>query len=177
MIVIVVLTGLCFLFRGWLYRHLVKYQSIGLRANYLAHTHNLIVYIDTNTGHEPRLDIKAVIKIALSLTSKQLNFTTGNNANDPNILIDTKTANCIGYAAFCATTCNCLFKKYELFDWEAKPQIGQLYLMGTNVHQFFSSPFFKDHDFVLIVNKTTGETLAVDPTLNDYLYIDFVAIK
>ena len=66
-------------------------------------------------------------------------------------------------------------KKYNLDDtWTAKPQIGQLYLLGTNIHQYFNHPFLKDHDFVAIENKQTGQILAVDPTVNDYFYIDFI---
>ena len=58
--------------------------------------------------------------------------------------------------------------------WNAKPQIGQLYFLGTNIHKYFNSSFFEDHDFVTIENKSTGEILAVDPTVNDYLNIDFI---
>jgi hypothetical protein len=66
-------------------------------------------------------------------------------------------------------------KRYNLADrWTAKPQIGQLYFLGTNIHKYFNSAFFKDHDFVTIENKKTGEILAVDPTVNDYLHIDFI---
>ena len=37
--------------------------------------------------------------------------------------------------------------------------------------------FFKDHDFVTIENKETGEIFAVDPSVNDYLFIDFVTFN
>ena len=36
------------------------------------------------------------------------------------------------------------------------------------------STFFKDHDFVTIENKVTGEVFAVDPTLYDYSGIKLV---
>jgi len=52
--------------------------------------------------------------------------------------------------------------------------VEQLYFLGTNIHKYFNSSFFKDHDFVTIENKTTGEIFAVDPTVNDYLRIDFI---
>jgi hypothetical protein len=32
----------------------------------------------------------------------------------------------------------------------------------------------QDHDFVTIKNNETGEIMAVDQTVNDYLYIDFI---
>jgi len=68
--------------------------------------------------------------------------------------------------------------KYELSgNWIAKPQIGQLNFLGINVHKYFNSQFFKDHDFVLIENKTTDEVFAVDPTVRDYLKINFISYE
>ena len=40
--------------------------------------------------------------------------------------------------------------------------------------KFKASKLFKDHDFVTIENKITEEIVAVDPTVNDYLRIEFV---
>jgi hypothetical protein len=83
----------------------------------------------------------------------------------------------VGYAAFFATTCNYLLKKYHLdATWTAQPQAGKMYLLGENIHPYFHSPFFRDHDFVVIKNKVTGEILAVDPTIHDYLFINKVAL-
>lgn len=175
---ILILIAVILLFRGWIYRKTVTYKSVGTAANYTASNHKLINHINANSDKQTNPDIEQIIKLALSLTSKQLNFTTNKNYSDPNKLITTKTAHCVGYAAFFATTCNHLLNKYKLADtWTAKPQVGQLYLFGHNIHQFFNSPFFKDHNFVTIENKKTGKVFAVDPTVNDYLFIDFVRYK
>jgi hypothetical protein len=97
---------------------------------------------------------------------------------DPNKLIFTRTAHCVGYATFFATTCNQLLSEYGVADeWIAKPHAGQLYFLGANVHQYVNSSFFKDHDFVTIENKKTGRIFVVDPTINDYLFIDFVTYE
>ncbi len=163
------------MFRGWFYRNLVTYKSVGLRTNYAATDKELTNYINESNGKQTEPDVKQIAKLSLSITSNKLNFAADKNHNDPNKLIRTKTAHCIGYATFFATTCNYLLKKYSLDDsWTAKPQIGQLYFLGTNVHKYFSSPFFKDHDFVTIENKKTGQILAVDPTVTDYLHVDFI---
>ncbi|MDY3317745.1 hypothetical protein PG630_10530 [Riemerella anatipestifer] len=172
---ILILTIGGMIFRGWFYRHLITYKSIGLRTNYSATNKKLIEYIDTNTDKQKTLDVESIIKIGLSITSKRLNFTTGKNDTDPNRLITSKTAHCVGYASFFATTCNYLLKENNLSDyWIAKPQIGQLYFFGTNIHKYLKTPFLKDHDFVTIENKATGKIYAVDPTINDYLCIDFI---
>jgi hypothetical protein len=166
------------LVRGWTYGQLVTYRSIGERPSYTATDPALIEYIEQHAPDIKRPDAKAIMQTSLSVTSQCLRFTTDRNENDPNKLIRTQTAHCVGYAAFCSATCNYLLKKHNLSDtWTATPQIGQLYLLGTNVHRYFDSPFMKDHDFVLLRNKKTGETLAVDPTIADYALIDFVSYE
>ncbi len=173
---IFILTVVGFLLRGWLYRHLVTYKSIGTRSNYYASNEKLINCIDKKGDKQTNPEIKQIIKLSLSITSKQLKFTGNKNQTDPNKLINSKTAHCVGYASFFSTTCNYLLKRNNLSkSWVAKPQAGQLYFLRTNIHTYFNSSFFKDHDFVTIENKTTGEIYAVDPTVNDYLSIDFVS--
>ncbi len=174
-LIILILTTIGILFRGWFYRHLVTYKSVGLRTNYSVKDEKLTDYIETNIDNQTDTEIEQIVKLGLSKTARQLNFTANKNEIDPNKLVISKTAHCVGYASFFATTCNYLLKKYNLADkWTAKPQIGQLYFLGTNIHKYFNSSFFKDHDFVTIENKITGEILAVDPTINDYLNIDFI---
>ncbi len=175
LIILLILSTVGLLLRGWLYRQMVTYKSVGLRANYSVTDKKLSDYIDANTDGKTDLDIEQIVKLGLSITSRQLTFNSNKNDIDPNELITSKAAHCVGYASFFATTCNYLLKRYHLADkWTAKPQIGQLYFLGTNIHKYFSSAFFKDHDFVTIENKTTGEIVAVDPTVNDYLRIDFI---
>jgi hypothetical protein len=163
------------LFRGFIFRHLVTYRSVGLRTNYYATYNKLVDLINANADNKSYQDIEEIIKLGLSITSKQLNFTADKNNIDPNKLVASKTAHCVGYATFFSTTCNQLLDKYKLADtWTAKPQVGQLYFLETNIHQYFNTPFFRDHDFATVENKITGQIFAVDPTVSDYLLIDFV---
>jgi hypothetical protein len=123
-------------------------------------------------------DIKDVIKMGLSATSRQLNFTATHNDTDPNKLIYSRTAHCVGYASYFTTTCNYLLMKNGLAgQWNVKHQIGQLFFLGININKCINTPFFKDHDFVTIENKKTGEIFAVDPTVNDYFFINFVTYR
>jgi hypothetical protein len=139
-ITILILTTVGLLFRGWFYRHLVTYKSVGLRTNYSATDKILTDYIDANNDTQTDLDIEQIIKLGLSITSSQLTFTADKNDTDPNKLITSKTAHCVGYATFFATTCNYLLDKYKLsYTWIAKPQVGQLYFLGTNIHKYFKS--------------------------------------
>ena len=169
---------LCVLFRGCLYRQVVAYESIGVRMNYKVIDNELHDCINTSLENESEMNIDEIIERSLDITASELNFTTGKNDVDPNKLIHSKTAHCVGYAAFCAATCNDILNKYNLDrTWLATPHIGKLYFLGMNVHNWFDSSFLKDHDFVIIRNSGTGEIKAVDPTLYDYLYIEEVAVK
>ena len=175
LIVILILTTVAILFRGMFYRHIVTYKSVGFRSNFSAKDKKLTDYIESSIDIKDNTDINQIIKLGLSITSNQLNFTANKNDIDPNKLITSKTAHCVGYASFFITTCKYLLKKYHLEDkWILQHQIGQLYFLGTNVHKYFNSSFLKDHDFVTIENKKTGEIIAVDPTVNDYLFIDYI---
>lgn len=167
-----------FLLRGWVYRNVVTYKSLGLRTNYVATHEALVGYIHANTSHLEEPSVGEIIDLGLTITAKQLYFTAGKNDIDPNQLISSKAAHCVGYSTFFAASCNHLLQENGLSDrWVAQPHIGQLYFLGTNVHRYLNSAFFKDHDFVTIENKTTGEMFAVDPTVYDYFKIGFVSYK
>jgi len=177
-LVIFILISTGILFRGCLFRYLVTYQSIGQRNQYTATSADLIESIENQVGAKPNLAAMEIIQRSLDLTTRRLRFTATRNAIDPNILIHSKTAHCVGYAAFFATTCNYLFEKHHMAnEWKATPHIGQLYFWGENLHRHFHTPFFKDHDFVLLENKLTGQVIAVDPTVSDYLWIDRVTYE
>jgi hypothetical protein len=111
LIIILILTTVGLLFRGWFYRHLVTYKTVGLRANYSATDKILTDFIDANTDKQTDPDFKQIIKLGLSITSRHLNFTSDKNDTDPNKLITSKKAHCVGYATFFATTCNYLLDK------------------------------------------------------------------
>ena len=172
---ILILSTIVFIFRGWLYRHLVTYKSVGLRSDYLVSNKILIEYIEASIDNQTLPNIKQIVNLGLSITSNKLNYTINKNDIDPNKLINSESAHCVGYATFFSSTCNYLIDKYNLAEtWKAKVQVGHLYFLGTSIHKYFNSSFCKDHDFVTIENKTTGEIFAVDPTINDYLNIDYI---
>jgi len=175
-IVILLFSGL--IFRGWLYRQFFSYKTIGQRTEYNATDKRLTDYIDAKTKDSKPTDINDIINLSLGLTSDGLNFREAKNDNDPNKLVKSKNAHCVGYSAFFSTTCNYLLTKYDYADsWTSKALIGQIYFCGTNIHRYFNSAFFKDHDFNSIENKQTGEKYFVDPTVNDYLSINLVTEK
>lgn len=166
------------IFRGFFYRQLFSYKSIGQRITYVATDKELLAFIDKETITFKPDNVKDIIEMSLKLTSARLEFIEAKNDIDPNKLIRTAHAHCIGYSAFFTTICNYLLYKYGFStQWVSKPIIGKIYFCGINIHQFTNTAFFKDHDFNSIENMQTGEKYYTDPTLNDYFYIDYVTGK
>ena len=162
--------------QGPLYRSFVSYESVGQRKSYSITNEALLTLINDRVDFEEDMRVNDIVNLAFSITCTQLNFTTGKNNVDPNKLVTSKTANCIGYATFYSSVCNHLLERFHLNDqWRAKAQIGHLSFLGHDVHQLFGSPFFKDHDFVTIESFTNSDsTIVVDPSLRDYFYINSV---
>lgn len=173
---VLLLITFCFLLRGWIYRNLVTYEAAGERTTYTT-SPELIKLIEKNANSDDT-NSKEIVTHCLTLTSESLKFTDGENEIDPNKLIETKTAHCVGYASFFTTTCNQMFEMNNLSnEWVALPKTGQIYFLGKNVHSYFRSHFFKDHDFVVIKNLKTGEEFGVDPSLHDYTGIRYITLK
>ena len=165
--------------RGDIYRSLVKYQSINQREDYYWKSGQLVVRILRSPEiTKDSLTVDEIIDASLKITSRNLQFTTGTCEVDPNKLIVTQRTNCIGYAAFYSTACNLLLYKCGLSEnYHATSQVGHLFLLGFNIHKFTTNPLFKDHDFVIIKNKVTGEERSVDPSIHDYLGIKEIKLK
>jgi hypothetical protein len=172
------LTILTFLLRNWLFWQLFSYQAVGDRPAYAIENPQLRAYIENEWPDNSTKSPRAVLKKALQLSAQQLHFTAAHNHNDPNLLLNSHSAHCVGYAAFTTTVCNELLQRYQLnAEWKAEARVGQIHCLGINVHPYFQSAFFKDHDFVVLRNLKTGEELAADPTVYDYLGITFVRVK
>ena len=174
---IVLIVFLCF-FRGYIYRLFITYEPIIETDGYVVNDLKLIDYIDSSTADNHLMSIEAVIDKSNELTNKKLEFTFSKCDKDPNKLIYSLEANCVGYAYFYATVCNYLLEKSKLSNqWEAKTYRAKLYFIGINIHTCFNTSFFKDHDFVVVENSITGDKIYIDPTTSDYLGIDKISIK
>ena len=160
-----------FALKGWLYRSFVTYKSIGTRTSYPITNAELDSFFQTSSLNQDT-DIDEIINGSLQLTKERLSFVFAKSDTDPNTLLASKKTHCVGYASFFTTLANSSVQKNKLDqDWEVEHHIGVLYVFGYNMHAYFNSPFFKDHDFVVITNKLTSKTIAVDPTVYDYLGI------
>ncbi|MDR0825293.1 MAG: hypothetical protein LBN74_09385 [Prevotella sp.] len=171
--VIAVVLVVAFLFRGNIYRMAVKYEDDGNRKSYDIKDDNLAKYINQSLPNDESLDttidIDRIIDLSQEITTKTLDFSLEAKDSDPQKLIATPEANCVGYAAFMAAVGNYLINRFGLNkDWEAKPKKGKLYLLGKDMHKKAKDGWFKDHDFVVFRNKNTKEEIYADPTVYEY---------
>ncbi len=162
-----------FLLRGRLFRLLVSYHPIGERPTFGLTNKDLMQSIE---NHPVDTSIQSIIQRALDLTAVHLRFTSGKNDIDPNLLFSSKNAHCVGYAAFFNTTCLALLRKEKLENrFQVTHFRGKLTLLGFDLHQLTSSPFFGDHDFNVVEDLETGKKVYVDASLRDVLGIGLVS--
>lgn len=165
----IILIAICLLFllRGQVFRLLIYYvpvQQVHLPNEIQSFSSAMSSYPEANS-----ITIEKEIRRALNFTSQALYFTLANTSMHPLDLLENSKANCVGYGNF--------FKHRMLFQlehrklegqYEVQQWRGKLYLLGWDLHTLFEDPFWKDHDFNIIIDKKTGAQLAVDATLFDY---------
>ncbi len=174
---VVILVLLLILLRGVIYRSLISYNEMGSRQEIKITDKSLIEKIELESAN-CTIDIHNIARIANKITITELTFTTKQCSNDPNRLIHSKKANYVGYSAMFNSIVNYLIRQNGLESQiQAKHNIGQLNIIGMDLHQFFKSSFFKDHDYNEIRSSVTTEVLLVDPSLSDYLGIKRVSLK
>ena len=118
------------------------------------------------------LDLPRLRDLAFSLTTRQLAFTFAPASAHPDTVLATGRANCVGYAALFNATAHELIRQRGMESkLEVIHLVGKLYLFGVDLHQLFRTPFFADHDYILLRDTRTGETTATDPSIGDYLWI------
>lgn len=111
-----------------------------------------------------------LVDFALDMTINQLSFTFNKCSSNPNDLVKTGKANCIGYSSFFNSMMNYLLIKKQLNKrYECIHYVGKIYYAGQNINALFNDPFFKDHDFNMIKDIENKNTIIVDPSLYEYL--------
>ena len=166
---------LAVLFRGPVFRLAIGYTEIGSRPAIKITNKDLLQKIKDKAAGK-QIDADEVIRIATEITTEELHFTTDQASNDPNVLVKTNKANCVGYSALFNSVANELIREQGLAGRvTAEHKIGKLDLFGMDLHQFFAGSFFKDHDFNLVVSSE--REVAVDPSVCDYFWIEEVRLK
>lgn len=123
-------------------------------------------------------NVEDIIQDAQEITASRLGFTFEKCGHEINALTVSQKANCIGYAAFLAAVIRYELRQQNLEDqWQVRHQVGNVYFLNTNMNRYIKSAFFRDHDFVTMENTQTGETVALDATVYDYLKINRIRLR
>lgn len=163
------------LFRGFVFRLAINYTEIGSREE-IEITNQKLIDTITSRAKGKRISVESIAEIADQITNSELRFAASRTSNNPNELIDSKKAHCIGYSAMYNSIVNYLIVNNGLEkEIEAKHLVGEIDIFGINLHQFFTSSFFRDHDFNVVINKRTGEQIFIDPSVSDYLRINRIS--
>lgn len=165
---------LLILFRGVIYRSLISYKEINERPKVEVVNAILKEKIENNLKGKT-IGFAEVIKISNEITCELLSFSSNATTNNSNELVNVKKANCIGYSAMFNSVANYIIESKGLqTQIMAQHKVAKLELLGYDVHQLFNDPFYANHDYNVIINKSNGEVYLTDPSLRDYFYINEV---
>lgn len=169
-IILIVFCAL-FLFRGSVFRTVVCYEKVGERE---------IVLLSDRVFEDIDLDVVIAGDLpnaVMDFVCDELEFSSV-ASNEISAVINSNKANCIGYSAlYCALGEKCRKNSSEFSGFLFKHKIAHMHVFGINIHPYFSSPFFKDHDFVEVIDRRSGLSKCYDPSLADYLWIKEVTCK
>lgn len=165
-LILVLIFGALYVFRGTVHRAIVTYKEDGGRKNYKVKDKTLAIFIENNLKSNQAGDIESIIDLSQEITDAALSYSEEAKENDPNKTVLLRKANSIGYAAFAASVGNYLIDRYKLHEvWEAKPVKGKLHVFGKDMHSQFKKKSFKEYDFVIFRNKITKKEITIDPSL------------
>lgn len=163
--------------RTYLFMFFFKYEIIRESAMPISIITNQKLLNDLETN-ETEDSIDNIIQNALKKTSSDLSFTFNKCHSEVNHLVESKEANCIGYAGFLSAVVRYKLDRSKLDkQWKVHHKVGKIYFLNENINKYFDSNFFKDHDFVTVENTETKEVIAIDGTVYDYFKIKRVQLK
>jgi len=163
------------LFRGQVFRLVIKYEAIKERSLNSKIDKKLKRTIHDEIKNIEQIDLNKIIEISSSLTNQYLHFSFQNHPQDLSSLVKTGDANCIGYARLFSSIAKYIIQEEQISNqFEVKHLVGEIYFLGWDIHQLFNSAFFKDHDYVAIYDKLKNKTIYFDPSVSDYFWINSV---
>jgi hypothetical protein len=163
-------------FRGSLYRWAVAYRELGQRALIGIEDEGVKKDLDGWLLGHKNATMEQVVDYAREYAAKDICYTLGKCPTNPNVLLTKRQdTNCVGYsAAFHAVVTYLFTQKHMNSTVKCEHKVGKLHFWGYDLHRLFRDPVFKDHDYNVITDKTTGQRYVIDPTLSAYMGIHSV---
>jgi hypothetical protein len=156
-----------YVFKGFLYRNLVRYKEIQQRP--FIEIENKTIKNDLNEwlNQNSTATIDEIMNFAADYVTKHIQYTFGKCTTNPNkILTEDRKTNCIGYSASLHAVVTYLINQKGLSNnVKSEHKVGHLYLLGFNIHGLFQDASFKDHDYNVITDKRNHKRYVFDPTL------------
>ncbi|QQS06223.1 MAG: hypothetical protein IPK50_04850 [Fibrobacterota bacterium] len=157
--------------RGAIFRLCVSYHPIGERAipprtpavaSAWFYAHGFIFS-----------DPEVLADRALDFTDDHLVYRFSRTSSDPDRLLESHRAHCVGYALLCASAIRTGLASSGLDkNWSVHARVVKLSLFGVDVHPYLPGAFFRDHDVVELREKSSGRSIWLDPSLHEVVGID-----
>jgi len=164
--------------RGPMYRTMVDYDQASVRSygGYNLTDSELIEDLNAWAEDHPDADAEDISNKALRATARELRFATSQSTSNPNGLIKSGKAHCVGYASvYCAVSRHLIDELGLSNKYRCDHLVGHLYMLDQNLHSFINHRFFSNHDYNRIIDLKTREEHLADPSLYDYLRINQVS--
>ena len=172
---------LLFLTKGVIFRNIFVYEVIKTKDIIELVDENIIKIIDSEIDRHPEGvdDIEIVQQICNKVTSRILKISFSKAPTNPNKLFENENANCVGYSALYSSIFKFISKKYGVVEmYYPEHCVGKVKLLGYDVHKYINDPFWKNHDFVIVMNGYTAIVpRGIDPMLYDFIGIEHVNHK
>lgn len=168
--VTLVLILLAVLFRGKLYRLVTDYRIVSYRP--LAIKPDPRLQEISDSLYRESEDVEDFIQQVQSYTAGELSFRAKNSGTTTALLLAGGEANCVGYARVMTDLLNRNFAAHHP-DYRAGHAVMKITVFGIDVHRLTDSPFFRDHDGV-VISRGKMRYYVADPSLYDYTRISRV---
>jgi hypothetical protein len=163
-------TLLCLIFdvsKGILYREIITYKEINQRKLVKIEDKTIKTDLDFWLTTNEYATTEQMIDFATWYTTSNIDYTFGKCSINPNHIFEEKKTNCIGYSALLNAVITYLSQQKGIIGQvKSEHKVGKLYCLGINLHQFFTNPAFRDHDYNVIFDKGANKKYVIDPTLS-----------
>lgn len=147
----------------------LSYAILRERKNRRLENDTLQKEIDEWLDGNENADLDELTDFLLDMTGRHLAFTFDKCQTEVAALGTEGKTNCIGYAAYFSSLMNYALEK-KGWKYDCRHYVGKIYFGKTNINALFKNdPFFKDHDFNVILDRKGVPVIAVDPGLYEYL--------
>jgi len=121
------------------------------------------------------LNLESIHEIAMDLTTESLTFSFKTSSSHPDRAFISGEANCVGYAALYSAIVNYILVKKRLNSRFMVSHLrGKIRFFSFDIHQMFTSDYFRDHDYNRLVDLTKKTSISSDASLADYSLIKYI---